>query len=39
LEPALGWSLNPVLAGGAMGLSSVFVMGNSLRLKRFRAPV
>ncbi len=37
LEPTLGLSLNPVLAGGAMGLSSVFVMGNSLRLKRFRA--
>jgi Cu+-exporting ATPase len=37
LQPALGWSLNPVLAGAAMGLSSVFVMGNSLRLKRFRA--
>ncbi|MDB5106583.1 MAG: copper-translocating P-type ATPase [Fibrobacteres bacterium] len=31
-----GWDLSPVLAGAAMGLSSVFVMGNSLRLKRFR---
>ncbi|MEO7427457.1 MAG: heavy metal translocating P-type ATPase [Fibrobacteria bacterium] len=30
-----GWDLNPVIAGAAMGLSSVFVMGNSLRLKRF----
>ncbi|MDB5047456.1 MAG: Heavy metal translocating P-type ATPase [Fibrobacteres bacterium] len=32
----LGWDLNPVLAGAAMGLSSAFVMGNSLRLKKFR---
>ncbi len=36
LEPSLGFSLNPVLAGAAMGLSSLFVMGNSLRLKRFK---
>jgi Cu+-exporting ATPase len=35
----LGWELNPVLAGGAMGLSSLFVLGNSLRLKRFRPTV
>jgi P-type Cu+ transporter len=34
-ESSLGISLNPVLAGGAMGLSSMFVMGNSLRLKNF----
>ena len=39
LEPALGWSLNPVLAGGAMGLSSVFVLTNSLRLKGYSPPV
>ena len=31
-----GWELNPVLAGAAMGLSSLFVLLNSLRLKRFR---
>ncbi|WP_331712263.1 heavy metal translocating P-type ATPase [Acidihalobacter aeolianus] len=32
----LGIHLNPMLAGVAMGLSSVFVLGNSLRLKRLR---
>ncbi len=29
--------LNPLIAGASMGLSSVFVVSNSLRLKRFRS--
>jgi P-type Cu+ transporter len=32
---ALGW-LNPVIAGAAMAMSSVSVVGNALRLRRFR---
>ncbi len=32
-----GLHMSPMLAGIAMGLSSVFVLGNSLRLRRLRA--
>ena len=35
LYPFTGWLLSPVLASAAMSLSSVSVLLNSLRLKRF----
>jgi P-type Cu+ transporter len=37
--PSFGILLNPIFAAAAMGLSSVTVVSNSLRLRRFRPGV
>ena len=37
LYPAFGILLSPIFGSAAMALSDVFVVGNSLRLRTFRA--